>query len=645
MPKKGEIAPDQRMLGSILDEVPQEKQEAVAREACEQYDIDLESRTDWEEKRARWYNLWACIREPKNTPWENASNVCIPALAGACNQFHGRSYQSVFGPPGLAKTFPVGRNDIRRAKNVENFLNWQLMHEMEEYEEQFDKLLQLLPLNGVAFKKIYYSKELDRPVTENIDALDLVLPYGTRSFDDSRRMTHRLWLHYDQLLDREARGLYRNVEKIRQMPESEDDSDLQQTALQASGENPTRKEEKPHLILEVHKNYDLGAGRKPYIFTIDKDSETILRVSERKFNGKTLNYFVDYHFLPNPQGFYSFGFGHFLEPLIEMANTAFNQIFDAGRLTNQPFGFYGRRAGVKKAQIKLQPGVMTEVSDASQIFFPSMQRLDQVLFLFLGQIQQYIEQFTSTSDYIQGRESKGTKTPTAHGTLAIIEQGLVTFAVMTKRIFRSLRKELRLISNLNQLFLPDSKEYRIVGGKDKIAFADIKRADFEIIHDVLPTGDPSYANMGKRRQEAIERYQVLMSNPLVVGNPDMGMQPNIKGMYAVTSDYLDTHDIKNKDEILPPLPEQPMTQEYENALMAQGDYSEPKPGENHMQHAEILTRFMRGEIFASLPEEYKQLFETHYAQTQQLYVIEQQYMEQLGGNNGGNQGGNIGMVG
>jgi hypothetical protein len=84
-------------------------------------------------------------------------------------------------------------------------------------------------------------------------------------------------------------------------------------------------------------------------------------------------YFVDYHFLPNPEGYYSLGFGHFLQDLNEMANTAFNQIFDAGKLSNLPFGFYGRRAGVKKKTIKLYPGLMQEVEDAQQVYFPNMQ--------------------------------------------------------------------------------------------------------------------------------------------------------------------------------------------------------------------------------------------------------------------------------
>jgi hypothetical protein len=162
---------------------------------------------------------------------------------------------------------------------------------------------------------------------------------------------------------------------------------------------------------------------------------------------------------PNIEGFYSFGFGHFLEQLNEMGNTAFNQIFDAGRLSNQPFGFYGRRAGIKRAKLKLWPGRMEEVEDASQVYFPQIQRVDQVLFQVLGLIEQYTQQFTSTGDYLLGRESRGTKTPTASGTLAIIEQGLVLYNTMIKRLYRSLKKEFGTLAFLNQINLPEEKQF------------------------------------------------------------------------------------------------------------------------------------------------------------------------------------------
>jgi hypothetical protein len=612
---------------NIVKEIPEDKQKEIAKEIKTHYDIDLQARSAWEEKRNRWYKLWTTERNEKTEPWPGCANVCIPMLAMAANQFHARSYQSVFAPPGMVKTIPVGDSDLERARRVEKFMNWQTLYEMEEYEEVFDKLLLQLPVNGVAFKKLYYDADLDRPVSEYISALDLVLPYGTKRLESARRMVHRLWLYYDELKDRADQGLYENFDNLNEQSGTEDQSGLKETQDEAVGEERHIGDEKPHLILECYKPYSFNDGkREPYTFWVDYETETLMRAVNRniKKDSETvvLKHFIDYHFLPNPEGFYSFGFGHFLETLNEMANTAFNQIFDSGRLTNQPFGFYGRRAGIKERKIQLMPGLMKEVEDAKQVYFPTMQRVDQVLFQILGLIQQYTEQFTSTSDYLMGRESRGTKTPTAHGTLAIIEQGLVTFAVMTKRIFRSLRKELRLIMLFNQLFMPDSKEYRILEDPN-VAFPSIKREDFTGIKDVIPIGDPSYASKFTRRQEAVELYGLLMENPLVAQNP--------KSIHALTDALIDAYDRKDKRKILPELPEESFPPEVENAKFMQGDKTSPKMGEDHATHIRTHAAFMASPSYQSMPEQYKEAFEAHMQATRAMQYMEEQARQQMGG--------------
>lgn len=628
-------------LTNLVDTIDEEEQKKIAQQICTDYRRDLKSRADWEEKRDRWYKLWACHRDPKTTPWPGASNVCIPLLATAANQFQARSYQAIFAPPGMVKTIPVGEADYERAKNVEKYMNWQTLYEMEEYEEVFDKLLQLLPINGTAFKKVYYSSILERPVSEYISALDLVLPYRTKTLETARRITHRLWLHYDELVKRDDLGLYANFDKVNETPGSTPKVALEETAKKVTGEDSVSATDEPHLMLECHKDYKIGDGEmKAYIFTVDDSSQTLLRVTSREFKQGdetiTLNYFTDYHFIPNPEGFYSFGFGHFLEQLNEMANTTFNQIFDAGRLSNQPFGFYGRRSGIKKRTIKLHPGMMIEVEDASQVNFPSMQRVDQVLFQVLGLVQQYVERFSSTSDYLSGREAKGTKTPTASGTLAIIEQGLVTFAVMTKRIFRSLRKELRLIMQLNHIFLPDTKEFRVMEDADNIAFPDMKKEDFKGVFDVIPIGDPSYASRGIRRQEATEKYNLLMANPLIAGSPPdaegrQAIPPNTKAMRELTSDLLDSYDTKNKSKILPPLPEEEVTPEMENVKIMQGAQVTAKNGEDHLLHLQVHIGFMDTEFYTTMHDDYKEVLEKHIVETQAKAYEDTLQLQSVGG--------------
>lgn len=639
-------------LVSKFDEVEQTE---IANQISADYIRDLDSRSEWEIKRNKWYKLWACERLPKNTPWENASNVCIPMLATAVNQFHARSYQSIFAAPGFVKAIPVGKLDHARHKLVESFMNWQINYEMEEYEEVFDKLLLQLPIDGVAFKKIFYDVENERPRTEYISALDMVLPYRTKSLATARRITHRLWLHYDELQDRDEQGLYENFDKIDPVAREETRGTItQDTADKLAGVSPVSAIDEPHLILECHKKIKIDGKRTPVIITVDDATKTILRITSRVYKigkkEKVINHFRDYHFLPNPNGFYSFGLGHFVEQLNEMANTAFNQIFDAGRLTNQPWGFYGRKAGIRAKRLKLYPGLMTEVADANQVTFPQMQKQDGVLFQVIGLTQQFVETFTSTSDYILGREAQGTQNPTARGTLALIEQGLVVFSVMTKRIYRSLKGELGDLFVLNQIFLPDKKEWAVVESEDKIAFPDIKRKDFNYKYHINPVADPSYSSKTARRQEGLELYQAMLPNPLIGGNPEAGLPPNMRALHALTRNLLETYQISNLEEILPNLPDQSISPTDENAMFMQGDGREPVPGENHQQHLQVHAAFKQGEFYPDMQKEYKELLDNHVLKTQQLMVLEQERAAVLGDQENGRTetqggGGNLGQGG
>jgi chaperonin GroES len=633
-------SPEDPTTENLVKLLPGDEQKTIANQIALDYDNDVLARSDWEKKRDLFYKLWLCHREPKTTPWPDASNVCLPILATACNQFHARSYQAFFSPPSFVKAIPVGANDKKRSRNVEDFMNWQLLFDMEErYEEETDKLLLNVPIGGSNFKKCYWDSENDRPCADYISGTEVLVPYRTRDLETARRITHRFWRHIDEIKDRGESGIYANTDNVSasvsEMAKGQMPGQQTQDKIESRS---NRTEDNLNLILECHKDLKTSKDKKcePYIFTIDYSSKTLLRATRRKIKiekGKevTLNYFIHYGFIPNPEGFYTFGLGHFLMTLNEMANTAFNQIFDAGRVSNQPFGFYGRRAGLKRQEIKLWPGKMIEVDDASQVYFPNMQRLDSSLFQVLGFIQQYTERFTSTSDYIAGRESKGTKTPTASGTMAIIEQGLLTFNIMTKRLFRSLKKELRTIFIMNQLFLPQEKQYIVQEGFDDIAFPKITRDDFNGVQHVIPMGDPSYASKIQRRQEAQEMMAAMMGNPLVgMSNPKLQLA-NPRFMWELTKDFLESYDKKYLRGFLPKLPDPMIDPEAENASFMAGEYVKPKQGEDHVGHLHVHENFKKSEFYSGLTREKKDLLDQHQEETRALMYLEMKFKEMHGG--------------
>lgn len=626
---KTPLAPDDPRHANLVDTLTGEERRKIASEIVEDYDNDVSDRKPWEEKRDRFYKLWVCHRDPKTTPFPDASNVCLPILSIACNQFHGRAYNAFFSPPRFVKAIPVGESDKNHAKNVENYMDWQMRHDMPDYEEEMDKLLLNTSIGGTNFKKLYWDASHNRPVAEYVSGVDLVVPYKTKKLSSARRKTHRLWLHYDELEERNDRGLYSGFDLIAKGGQTIQ-SDIPKERTQDKVVHATsRQDENPELILECHKKKKIKVDgkMKSYIFTVSHKDRVLLRMIEAQtMSGNkedVLDYFIDYHFIPNPEGYYSFGFGHFLEVVNEIANTAFNQIFDAGRLSNMPWGFYGRRAGIKKQKIKLHPGAMNEIEDATQIVFPQMQRMDQTLFQVIGFIQNYSEQFSGTSDFLMGRFPKGLKAPTTGSTLGVIEQGLIQFSILTKRLFRSFGKELGVIYELNKLYLPETKQFVVMEGEDDIAWPEIKRAEFQSRRHVIPVGDPTFASKAQRLQEAQEMYGFLIQNPLVgFQDPKLGQLQNPPAIHEATKDVIEAYNNKRMAKLLPKLPEQPMDPGEENALYIQGDTSTPKPGEDHIFHLATHEGFRTTKHYKAMPADYKKAFDRHIKVTKALQFLE-----------------------
>ena len=53
-----------------------------------------------------------------------------------------------------------------QAHRVKDFMNYQIMDQMKEYEPEFDQMLFYLPLSGSTFKKVYYDELLGRAVSK-----------------------------------------------------------------------------------------------------------------------------------------------------------------------------------------------------------------------------------------------------------------------------------------------------------------------------------------------------------------------------------------------------------------------------------------------------------------------------------------------
>ncbi len=77
-------------------------------------------------------------------------------------------------------------------------MSYQCINEMVEWEEETDKLLTYIPIVGTAFKKTYFSGNLQRNLSEFKKASDVVINYFAKSITASvipmAAMTRRMMI-------------------------------------------------------------------------------------------------------------------------------------------------------------------------------------------------------------------------------------------------------------------------------------------------------------------------------------------------------------------------------------------------------------------------------------------------------------------
>ena len=114
------------------------------------------SRKEWEQAYMTGLDLLGFKYTNRTEPFQGASGATHPVLAEAVTQFQALAYKELLPADGPVRTMVMGKSDPQKemqAQRVKNFMNYQLMDQMKEYEPDFDQMLFYLPLAGSTFKK------------------------------------------------------------------------------------------------------------------------------------------------------------------------------------------------------------------------------------------------------------------------------------------------------------------------------------------------------------------------------------------------------------------------------------------------------------------------------------------------------------
>jgi hypothetical protein len=566
------------------------------------YEEDMESRSEWEETYTKGLDQLGVKHEERSQPFEGASGVTHPLIAESVTQFQAQAYKELLPSGGPVKTQVLGLQDAAReeqASRVKNFMNYQIMEVMEEFDPDMDQLLFYLPLSGSTFKKVYFDEAKQRAVSKFIPAQDLVVPYAASDLATASRVTHVLRMDANDVRKMQIAGVYRDVE-LSKYEEGEDE--VRQKIDEIQGTSRTYTDE-VFTILEMHVDLDLEGFEDmapngeptgialPYIVTIDEGSGKILGIRRNFEEGaglaKKTQYFVHYKFMPG-LGFYGFGLIHMIGGLGRAATSILRQLIDAGTLANLPAGFKARGVRVRNDDEPLQPGEWRDIDapggNIRDAIIPlPYKEPSGTLAQLLGALIEGGRRFVSLADQQTGDGNTAAPVGT---TVAMLERGMKVMSAIHKRLHYSQRQEFRVLARIFRDNLPPEYPYDVEGGNRMI-----KAEDFDNRVDVVPVSDPNIFSMAQRVTLAQTQLQLAQSNP------------QVHNLHAAYRRMYQALEVQNIDEILPPPPKpQPLDPAIENARALMGEILNTFPDQDHDAHIRMHMAFMKAPLVMTSPQ-------------------------------------------
>ena len=492
-------------LTNVATELDKETLEDVAKAVIDGYEIDETSREEWKKRHEEALKLAMQVAEEKNFPFDGASNVKYPLLAIAAIQFAARAYPEFIKGIDVVKGVVIGSDPdgqkSAKAMRIGEHMSYQCLMEMDEWEEDTDRLLTVLPILGCAFKKTWFSPVLGRNVSEYRSPEYICINYWAKSILTTPRITEIYSLYPNEIEERKLAGFFLDEELGE--PQTVVDDKKQEAANRNDPDYP-------HVFLEQHTWYDLDEDgyKEPWVITVHRDTRKVVRISPRyELEGiekdkkdkirriKPVHHFTKFSFMPAPDGsIYDWGFGSFLSPINRSINTTINQLLDAGTISNCQGGFIGkglqlgrgRSGGVLKFALNEWKPVAFTGDDLRKNILPlPVKEPSSVLFNLLGFMVQAGDRLSSVSEVLSGIQGGANERPTT--TLARIEQGLKVFSAIHKRLFRAFRSEYKKLFRLNHLYLDPTNYFTVLDNPQAIGAQDYDPKSC----DVIPVADPN----------------------------------------------------------------------------------------------------------------------------------------------------------
>ena len=555
---------DDGWFQNIAEEADQLELSRIAEELLRGIDADIQSRSDWIEDRAQGLRLLGLKIEipgvqgaSDGAPVEGMSKVRHPLLLEAVLRFQANSRSELLPTDGPVKTRTDSNNGSARldelAKALEKDMNHYLTTTATEYYPDTDRMLFMLGFGGTSFKKVYHCPLRNRPVSESIDADDLIVNNLASDLDNAKRITHRIMMRPSVVKRMQLIGAYRDIDLHDPKQVMPDAAQEEKLAQQGISPNITNAEDRDREIYECYCELDIaGYEHKkngkvtgleiPYRVTIDVSSRQILSIM-RNFDEDTRELpvarkvFVKYPFVPG-LGFYDIGLLHILGNTTNAVTAAWRELLDAGMYANFPGFLYADAGGRQNTNIfRVPPGggaaVKTGGMPLNQAIMPLPYKEPSAALAAL--VQSMVETGQRVGGTAEMGVGEGRQDAPVGTTLALIEQATKVLSSVHKRLHAAQSEEFQL---LKECFKdnPESFWQR----NNAPAYPWDQATFLEALENVyiVPQADPNTASQTQRMMKTQALVQLAMSNP------------QMYNMEAVNKQALRTIGYDNADEFL-----------------------------------------------------------------------------------------------
>jgi hypothetical protein len=536
--ERGERA-DRGWFSNLVEDISDMELSRIADDLLRGIDDDLQSRKEWIETRAQGLSMLGLKIEipglqgaSDGAPVEGMSKVRHPMMLEACLRFQANARSELLPTDGPVKI----RNDSngstlqldQMADALEKDLNHYLTSTASEYYPDTDRMLLMLGFGGSAFKKVYFCPLRNRPVSESVDAEDLIVNNAATDLNNAKRITHRIMMQPTTVRRMQILGVYRDVDLSVPRSTTFDAAKREKAAQEGVTLEAQNPEDRDREIYECYCDLDITGfehrykGKDsglaiPYRVTIDVSSREILSIV-RNYDENTdvlpekRTNFVHYVFVPG-FGFYGIGFLHIMGNTTNAVTAGWREMLDAGMFANFP-GFLMADTGARQNTniFRVPPGggalVKTNGMKISDAIMPLPYKEPGMGMMNL--VNNMVETGQRLGGTAEVAVGEGRADAPVGTTLALIDQATKVLNSVHKRMHAAQAQEFQLLVDCFREH-PDSfwqRNRRPAYQWDEQTFLSALDSA-----DLVPQADPNTASHTQRIMKVTALKQLQASNP------------------------------------------------------------------------------------------------------------------------------------